>query len=430
MNNEIEDQQNLNQASCKIKLLEVEYDNLKKYCEVIENELSDTKSQIKSMKLALTYSDLFSIIKETDMKEEIERLKKKLNQSIEKKEKKKEKLVKTVKHVDELVVKIQNLHQTAEYYKEDLFKYQDEYTKTKDLLEEEKRNKDIINENYSKLTIKLTDMQTEFKRLTKEIEDYKIETEQRIKKITASVKQEAAKEIDLIRETHQKEKDIFFRDQVAKIQNIEESNSILLENFKNLTAVKIANIKQFYEGRISSLINEISCSEGKYQAELLYYKNIISNLNKEKEEISNLNHFLAENAQEAKEGKLLCEMATKDLVNNCEEKIIQSKVLVEKTNFEMEDLRLRYEETKESIKTEYEKLLRLSIKNKDHEIKRIADTYEYNISKAQKNINENKAKKRKHYEIQIEFLLNKIEILEKEKSNLELKFVEKEKLLN
>ena len=69
MNNEIEDQQNLNQASCKIKLLEVEYDNLKKYCEVIENELSDTKSQIKSMKLALTYSDLFSIIKETDMKE-------------------------------------------------------------------------------------------------------------------------------------------------------------------------------------------------------------------------------------------------------------------------------------------------------------------------------------------------------------------------
>ena len=95
----------------------------------------------------------------------------------------------------------------------------------------------------------------------------------------------------------------------------------------------------------------------------------------------------------------------------------------------MEDLKIRYDQTQKLLIAEYEKMVRLNIKNKDDQIERQKDFYEYNISKIKQSIDETKIKKRKHYEIQIEFLLNQINQLEKDKSNLELEIAEKEKKL-
>ena len=433
MNSETEDQQNLDEANCKIKLLDSEYENLRNYCQYIERELTNAKSQIKSMKLALTYSDSFSMRKETDMREEIERLKQKISEKVEKKKKKESILTveisKKTEYIDDLMAKIQNLHQKSEYYKEDLFKYQDEYSKTKDLLDIETRNKEKITAVYEENCKQLMKMQSDFQQLTQDIENYKKEKEEKIQQVSIIIENQAAKEISEIRETHQREKEIFLRENALKIENLEANKKILLESLKKYTEKAIDNIRRFYEDRISQLINEISFAEGRYQAELVYYKNCISSLNKEKEELLNINKYLAENAQQKIEEKISCEIATKALVINSEEKITESKLLVQRNNIEMEDLKIRYDQTQKLLIAEYEKMVRLNIKNKDDQIERQKDFYEYNISKIKQSIDETKIKKRKHYEIQIEFLLNQINQLEKDKSNLELEIAEKEKKL-
>ena len=87
-------------SSKNSELLESDYNELSEYCKRLEYELADSKSQIKSMKLALTYSDSYSVRKETEMRQEIERLKQALVEKLEKKKKKPLWPVKSTKNQD------------------------------------------------------------------------------------------------------------------------------------------------------------------------------------------------------------------------------------------------------------------------------------------------------------------------------------------
>ena len=330
------------------------------------------------------------------------------------------------RYIDDLMSKIQNLYQKTEYYKEDMFKYQDEYSRTKDLLEIEKKHKMMIKENYEETCKKLTELKHEFENLNSEIEASRQENEKKVEEFVKTTIDNSACEISRIRTSHEIEKNEFFRNQNVKLTQIQETNNIFLMNLRNYHEKKVNEIQKFYESRISSFINEISFAEAKYSTEILYLQDTIANLNKEVQSLTMLNNFLAEKATcKEKINKeyehIISELSIKD-----EEIEFEAKIAEQRNIEELEQLKSNYEENKQKIVLEYEKILRINQKHKQDEIERITNIYKSNIEKIKSSVQEAKIKKKKHFEVQIEVLLSQVEQLEKEKCEIQIKNYEKE----
>ena len=197
-------------------------------------------------------------------------------------------------------------------------------------------------------------------------------------------------------------------------------------NLRNYHEKKVNEIQKFYESRISSFINEISFAEAKYSTEILYLQDTIANLNKEVQSLTMLNNFLAEKATcKEKINKeyehIISELSIKD-----EEIEFEAKIAEQRNIEELEQLKSNYEENKQKIVLEYEKILRINQKHKQDEIERITNIYKSNIEKIKSSVQEAKIKKKKHFEVQIEVLLSQVEQLEKEKCEIQIKNYEKE----
>ena len=269
----------------KLVLLEDENDKLRYSIDDLENKLRRAESQIISMKLALSYSDSFAMRRDTEMREEIERLKKTITEKVEKKKRKESILTveisKKSEYIDDLVTKIQTLYQKAEYYKEDLFKYQDEYSKTKELLEIEKVHKEMIRKNNEESNKNLAELQDSFRTLHEGIEEYKIQKELEIKEIKRKAAESFVINSENIRESKKKEFDKFTRVQTEKLENIIKSSNMLVQSQKSSSENRIESITRTYESRIASFIQEASYEEALHHSEVICLKNYISCLTKE-----------------------------------------------------------------------------------------------------------------------------------------------------
>ena len=138
------------------------------------------------------------------------------------------------------------------------------------------------------------------------------------------------------------------------------------------------------------------------------------------------NNFLAEKATcKEKINKeyehIISELSIKD-----EEIEFEAKIAEQRNIEELEQLKSNYEENKQKIVLEYEKILRINQKHKQDEIERITNIYKSNIEKIKSSVQEAKIKKKKHFEVQIEVLLSQVEQLEKEKCEIQIKNYEKE----
>jgi hypothetical protein len=408
----------------KTQLLETEYKKLQTYCADLELTVSNANSQIKSMKLALSYSDTYSIRKETEMREEIDRLNLLIKKKTEKKKKKENDLTheihKKSEYIDNLMAKIQNLYQKSEYYKEDMFKYQSEYSKTKDLLEEERQHKEKIKENYLNSTQKLEELMGQFRVLNEEIEAYKVEKDKNLKDIIEKINQNSAEEIDSVRAAYESQQRKVLESHKNFIDHLQKDHSSVITALKKYTEKRLDDLRHFYESRVSSLINEISYSEAKHQAEMSHLKENLFALKKEKDSLARTNLFLKEKANEKQQENQNFQIVIKTLSDKDEENLLEKKILLLRNNHEMEGLMQKYEENKKLIADEYEKNLKLTLKHQEDEVNRISNFYKANLEKITQEAQERKTKRRKHYEIQIEFLLAQIEKLEKEKSELEI----------
>lgn len=406
-----------------------EYIKLKSNCDKLEDELMQARSQIKSMRITLTYSDSYNMRKETDMREEIEMLKQVIKKKTEKKKRKEASLTREIEsksqYIDNLIEKLEKLYADLERYQDELFKYQDEYSKTKTQLENEMHSKQKIQMTHQNTCKELVSLQDNFSKLNMQIENYKIEKEQMLKDIIEKVESRSAKEIEKIREMHLKEKNEFIQRQVDNIRKIEESHALDMSTFKKFTEVKIREIKQYYEERVASLINEVSFAEGKHLAELNYLKSCIENLEKERTYLSQLNAFLTNKTEENQELQQELQQKIESLIEQDKTELRNTQIFATKKGIDLQYAKARYEETSQMIVQEYEKRLKICQKSKEDEIRFVQHRYEENIKKLKKIPEEHNLKEKKHYEIQIECLLQKVEEIEKQRSELECKLIEK-----
>lgn len=417
----------------KNEFLQIEYEKVLKYCQELQRELHNKNSEITSMRLALSYTDSFSMRKETEIREENERLKMIIKDKSEKKKKKESQLSYEIhrksKHIDDLVTKIQNLYHKSEYYKEDLFKYQDEYSKTKNLLDIERLHKEKIQQNHEESNKNLLELRNSFQMLNEEIENYKTEKDQKIMEILNNEKEKTNKEIDRVRESYRKEHEDLIRNQLEKVQNIEKNNLAVLVNVKEYTAKRIESISKFYEDRISALINEIGVEEAKHKTELQKVVRVLKKVEKDKEELEKINEFLTEKTSENKAELAMYEKFVKGISDEKGEKLLENNIALQRNIIEMENLKKTCDESKKIMAAEYEKMIRINIKHKNEEIERLNERYQDAIQKLHKIQDEKEIKNTQAFELQVEHLLSKVEQLEKAKSTLEITLKNRENTL-
>ena len=413
----------------KLVLLEDENDKLRYSIDDLENKLRRAESQIISMKLALSYSDSFAMRRDTEMREEIERLKKTITEKVEKKKRKESILTveisKKSEYIDDLVTKIQTLYQKAEYYKEDLFKYQDEYSKTKELLEIEKVHKEMIRKNNEESNKNLAELQDSFRTLHEGIEEYKIQKELEIKEIKRKAAESFVINSENIRESKKKEFDKFTRVQTEKLENIIKSSNMLVQSQKSSSENRIESITRTYESRIASFIQEASYEEALHHSEVICLKNYISCLTKESEDMLKKNAYFMDKAHVKEEEAEHSNYLFKEITAQENEKVLESVLNFQRCMVEMENLKLNYEESKKTMIAEYEKMVRLNIQYKDEEIRKLNEHYEEQIEKLKRIIEEERDKKVTSYETQIEVLLGQIGEFEENKSKMEFDLLQR-----
>lgn len=413
----------------KATLMEKDYNLIKNRCENIEKELNRKKSEISSMKIALNYSDSFVMRKETELREEVERLRARVIKKANKKKEKEKALLGeiTVKtqSIDDLLVKVQNLHNSLQYCKADLEKYQDDYTETKYILEVEKEQKEYLSRVLEETKQKLELTNDNFKILSQQLEIFKKEKEKFVEVLINRIQERSRMEVEKIRKVHEEEKQKFIGENLKKIQTAAKTSTDTLNSLKKYTEYKISDLRHHYENRIKNMIEEFALDQGVSESENTKLKETIRQLIQEKYALAQVNEYLVSKTEVSSKdlnqlkGELKVYKEHKDYIE------IYEKIESTRLSTEISTLSQKFEETQAQITADYERQLRIIQQENEILIKHIKERHSNKLEKIE-STNENLEKKeKKHYEVQIEYLLDQIKSLETEKSLLECRTIEK-----
>ena len=413
----------------KCVLLQKDQESIKSRCNSLESELSLKKSEIFSMKIALNYSDSFTMRRETELREEIERLKKQSMKKTEKKKTKEKVLIQEIttktQYIDDLVTKLQNLHLSLQYCKDDLSKYQQEYHEARYWLEIEKEHKEKYKQCLETTELNLEKANHNFEILTEQLEIFKEEKNKAVRVLVEKVQDRSLKEIDEIRKKHEEEKKMFQRIQAEKLEKTIVLNSETLKSIMKFTDEKIEDLKSYYEKRINELINELCTDEGKHQIEASRLTGKMSELIHQNHVLSQINEFLIDKVQ-LKEQELSEVRYKLDTITSQQSAVYQydriEKGLYE---IEIESLKTNMQDAKNQIISDYERQLKILQDQNEIVLKSLEEKHKNQLEKIHIESGELNNKERQKYELQIEFLINKIEALECQKSQLESRTIEK-----
>lgn len=413
----------------KATLMEKDYKLIKNRCENVEKELTKKKSEISSMKIALNYSDSFVMRKETELREEIERLRAVVIKKTKKKKEKEQILLGEIstktQSIDDLLVKVQNLHNSLQYCKADLEKFQDSYTETKFILESEKEQKEHLSHMLDDTEHKLELTNENFRILTEQLEIFKKEKEKFVEVLINRIQERSRIEIEKIRKVHEEEKKGFIQENLQKIQIAAKTSTETFNSLKKFTEDKISDLRRHYEHRIKSMIEEFALNQGVIESENSKLKENIKQLIQEKYVLAQVNEYLLSKTEKGSKNLNQIKEELKVYKDHKEFLELYEKIESTKLNTEIATLTQKFEETQAQITADYERQMRIIQQENEILIKYIKERHSNKLEKIEVN-NENLEKKeRKHYEVQIEFLLDKIKLLETEKSSLECRTIEK-----
>lgn len=413
----------------KATLIGKDAEIVRKRCEDLEKELNKKKSEISSMKIALNYSDSFVMRKETQLREEVERLRMAVLKKSNKKKEKEKELISEIssksQSIDNLLVKVQNLHNSLQYCRDDLEKYQDEYNETKYQLEIEKEHKEYLNRTLEETELKLESTKENFNILSEQLGVFKKEKEKFVEVLINRIQDRCKTEVDYIRKQHEGEKKEFLKEQSQKLQNIINSNANIFESSKKYTKDKIRDLKAHYEKRIKNMIEEFAIGHGVKESETSKLREIVRELMHEKYVLGQINDFLIEKTEDKSQelSELRKELSYYQEHKNYVE--LYEKIESTKANTEIVELSKKFEETQAQIMVDYERKMRIIQQDNEILLKHMQDKHLSELEKIEVVSGALEKKEKKHFEVQIEYLLKRLEELETQKSLLECRTIEK-----
>jgi hypothetical protein len=416
------EQKSLPEAIIQLKKLEYQYFELLEQNKSLEEQLYNAQCQIRALQassIITTQEDPKEASLGTHFKDYRKTILKKTSEDLETQSLSSQIYFQNL-IIEDLMCKLQNMHQKVEYYKEDVSELKVQYEREKSFVEEEKRNKYEVDGKHHQA-------QTTIKRLEAEIQRVRTELKEAIERKEVQVKVIEVKsdyQIDAENMMLQNKMDNQVSSLRTKYYNdlldIQKKNQTAVENLGLCMKKRIDDLKNFYEYRISSMINEFAFEEAKFYSKIQALKQEITD-HFEKSHEFDVNLSIRDKT---------ISMKSKN-ISKAENTIKNLKKLLERMSFGyieqksksqsmIEGLIKHSQEVENDLKRDFEHQMKIAEKNHEEAMKGLKNHYQMKIDKINQEFQISEKKIMERDKKQYNVLLDEIAKIEKDKTEIEM----------
>ena len=321
--------------------------------------------------------------------------------------------------IDDLMCKLQNMHNRFEYFKEDITELKSQYEKERVSAEVEKQHKTVAFEQYQESLHTISQLKSEIEKL-KQI----AKKRHTLKVIERVVVEKSNYQIDnennLLEQKFQVQAEEIRNKFSAQLLITQQRNALTVESLAINMKKRIEEIKGFYEFRILSMIQEFSFEEGKFSSKILM---LSQQIRENIAQISDLEKQLLVFQEKFKFGQENQKQA-RNVISNLQ--AILDSLSLEKAaestraKFEIQSSMQKLEEVQDDLKHDFGYQTKLAQQKYKETVKMLKKSYEHKIEKIQEEFKESERKMLAKERTETLILMNEITRLEKDKTRIEM----------
>ena len=416
----------LSEALIKIKYLQQQYYQILERSKSLEEQLYESQCQIRALHASnLMKSENSGRGEEVEAETELKSIQEEINENASHNPEDYQSLTKQNyyqrKLIEDLMCKLQNMHHRVEYYKEDVTELKTQYEQEKITLQIEKNNQLIIQEQNQEA------LQT-IQRLQEEIDELK-------KKMLIKKKKSAKMRTKIVIEKSQYQVDAEsfmleskFNNQIIGLQKkyseeileIQKRNQSVVENLGSCMKKRMDELRNFYEYRINSMIQEYSFEEARFHSKIQLLKEEIRthlqiNDDLEKKIKCTDTRFKLDRQKTMQAENTIQNLNS--LLNKMSLDFVKNTAHSEK---EIECLLARTEELANDLKGQYDLQQRIAEKQHQDALKTLKEEYAKKLNKINEEFKQSEKKMLVKDQSEYNALLQEITRIEKEKTEIEM----------
>lgn len=410
----------LPEAQAKLQKLQRQYYEVLEQNRSLEEQLYNLQCQIRALQVSNVYTNDISNQtppKPFEISENAEKLENPSDNSIENLNKK---IFLQQRVIDDLMCKLQNMHNRIEYFKDDFTELKSQYIKEKKSVENEKKSNSVAFEQFQECLHRIQELETENKELKFELISKKPEKIVKLKTIYEKSDYQVDNEQSVIEFQLREQLERVKKQYATQLLRTQQINSITVENLAINMKKKMDDLRNFYEFRILSMIQEFSFEEGKFASNILLLKNQIS------EQISVINELEQKLLVYEAKFKLGIDSQTqaRSVIRNLQ--VILNSMsgintsLSTKSSMEIDLLMKQMEDTKEDMNHNFHFQMRLAEKSHTEALESLKRSYDAKINKINQEYEENVKRLQSKERSEAVILMAEITRLEKEKTHIEM----------
>ena len=406
----------LPEALSKLQKLETQYIEVLEQNKSLEEQLYNSSCQIRALQASNVYTQDLHI----NAKVNSNVLESKNDESQERTFESLDKQIFLQKRIiDDLMCKLQNMHNRFEYFKDDVTELKSQYERKRASAEIEQQNKTVDFEQYQESLRTISQLNTEI-----EILKQNSRKRQTLKVVERVVVEKSNYQIDNENSLLEQK----FQAQVEEIRNkfnaqlliTQQKNALTVENLALNMKKRIDELKGHYEFRILSMIQEFSFEEGKFASKIaMLTQQIRDNIS----QISDLEKQLLvyqEKFKFGQENQKQARSVIRNLQTILDSLSIEKAAEGSRANTELESSMKKLEEVQEDLKHDFGFQMKLAEQKYKETVKMLKKSYEMKIEKIQEDFKENEKKLLAKERTEALILMNEIMRLEKDKTHIEM----------
>ena len=413
---ESDDSITLPEALSKLQKFETQYMEILEQNKSLEEQLYNSQCQIRALQVSNLYSQ--DLQPNVNISNEVSE-----NLAHKGQDRTIESLDKQIflqrRIIDDLMCKLQNMHNRFEYFKEDITELKSQYEKERVSAQVEKQDKTVAFEQYQESLQTISELNSEIEKLrqiAKKRQTMKVIERVMIEKSNYQVDNEN----NLLEQKFQVQAEEIRNKFSAQLLITQQRNALTVENMAMSMKKRIEEIKGHYEFRILSMIQEFSFEEGKFASKILM---LSQQIRENIAQISDLEKQLLVFQEKFKFGQEN-QKQTRSVIRNLQsildslstEKAAEST----KAKFEIQSSMQKLEEVQDDLKHDFEYQTRLAQQKYKETVKMLKKSYEQKIEKIQEDFKENEKKMLAKERTETLILMNEITRLEKDKTRIEM----------
>ena len=410
----------LPEAQSKLQKLQKQYYELLEQNKSLEEQQYNLQCQIR----VLQVSSLYPNYKSTEFPEKKLEFTDKEVGSNESDEQTFENLNKRIylqqRVIDDLMAKLQNMHNRIEYFKEDVTELKSQYHKERESVEAEKKDKTVAFEQFQESLHEIESLKKENSRLSLLLNEKKTTVLIETQKIYEKSNYQIDNEHNLVEFQLREQIQGLKKQYATQLLRTQQNNSISIENLAVTMKKKMDDMRNFYEFRILSMIQDFSFEEGKFHSKILTLTNQIS---EQISIITELEQKLMVNQEKSNIGKDNQRQA-RGVIRNLQllvNSISLDKVAeTSKSNLEIDLIMKQMEDTQSDMKHDFYFQMKLAEKSHAGALESLKKSYESKIDRINQEFGESIKKVQTKERSEAVILMAEISRLEQEKTYIEM----------